>query len=117
MAAATEEKTILSEKANPANGDDDTTSPVSNNNIIYLHVPPLLPLSVFVMRLIRRPPSPSPSYPYKTSSHTQHKLQNRWTLYYLNPNKTAYTSISSTTSWLEQLNNIYTFDTVEDFWA
>lgn len=41
----------------------------------------------------------------------QHPLQNRWVLWYDNPKKR-----NSTESWEENLKNVYTFNTVEDFW-
>lgn len=40
----------------------------------------------------------------------QHPLQNKWTFYYRNPKLINL-------SWNEQVQKIYTFDTVEDFWA
>lgn len=42
----------------------------------------------------------------------KHPLQNRWVLWYDNPKKRH-----STESWEENLKNVYTFDTVEDFWC
>lgn len=41
----------------------------------------------------------------------QHPLQNRWVLWYDNPKKR-----NSNESWEENLKNVYTFNTVEDFW-
>ncbi|TDH73021.1 uncharacterized protein CCR75_003098 [Bremia lactucae] len=43
---------------------------------------------------------------------TKHPLQNRWVLWYDNPKKRH-----STDSWEENLKNVYTFNTVEDFWC
>ncbi|EEY66427.1 eukaryotic initiation factor 4E, putative [Phytophthora infestans T30-4] len=43
---------------------------------------------------------------------TKHPLQNRWVLWYDNPKKRH-----STESWEENLKNVYTFNTVEDFWC
>ncbi|CAI5709209.1 unnamed protein product [Hyaloperonospora brassicae] len=43
---------------------------------------------------------------------TKHPLQNRWVLWYDNPKKR-----NSTESWEENLKNVYTFNTVEDFWC
>ncbi|POM79562.1 Eukaryotic initiation factor 4E, partial [Phytophthora palmivora] len=43
---------------------------------------------------------------------TKHPLQNRWVLWYDNPKKRH-----STESWEENLKNVYTFSTVEDFWC
>ncbi|CAI5713314.1 unnamed protein product [Peronospora farinosa] len=41
----------------------------------------------------------------------KHPLQNRWVLWYDNPKR------HSTESWEENLKNVYTFHTVEDFWC
>ncbi|RLN27302.1 hypothetical protein BBJ28_00007223, partial [Nothophytophthora sp. Chile5] len=41
----------------------------------------------------------------------RHPLQNRWVLWYDNPKKRH-----STESWEENLKNVYSFSTVEDFW-
>ncbi|CAH0513400.1 unnamed protein product [Peronospora belbahrii] len=43
---------------------------------------------------------------------TKHPLQNRWVLWYDNPKKRH-----STESWEENLKNVYTISTVEDFWC
>ncbi|KAG6976797.1 hypothetical protein JG688_00001003 [Phytophthora aleatoria] len=43
---------------------------------------------------------------------TKHPLQNRWVLWYDNPKKR-----NSNESWEENLKNVYTFNTVEDFWC
>ncbi|TMW68490.1 hypothetical protein Poli38472_005958 [Pythium oligandrum] len=43
---------------------------------------------------------------------TKHPLQHRWTLWYDNPKKR-----NSAETWEENLKNIFTFDTVEDFWC
>ncbi|KAH7479720.1 hypothetical protein KRP22_010256 [Phytophthora ramorum] len=43
---------------------------------------------------------------------TKHPLQNRWVLWYDNPKKR-----NSNESWEENLKNVYTFSTVEDFWC
>ncbi|KAF4319460.1 hypothetical protein BBO99_00005292 [Phytophthora kernoviae] len=43
---------------------------------------------------------------------TKHPLQHRWVLWYDNPKKRH-----STESWEENLKNVYTFNTVEDFWC
>lgn len=48
---------------------------------------------------------PFPSLPH------QHKLQNRWSFFYNNP------KANPMLSWEEKLQKIYTFETVEDFWA
>jgi hypothetical protein len=42
---------------------------------------------------------------------TQHKLQNKWSFFYNNP------KANPMLSWEEKLQKVYTFDTVEDFWA
>ncbi|GAB5032157.1 eukaryotic translation initiation factor iso4e [Nannochloropsis oceanica] len=41
----------------------------------------------------------------------KHKLQNRWSFFYNNP------KANPMLSWEEKLQKIYTFETVEDFWA
>jgi len=42
---------------------------------------------------------------------TKHPLQNRWTLWYDNPERKL-----TSESWVQNLKKIITFDTVEDFW-
>ncbi|GMF40835.1 unnamed protein product [Phytophthora fragariaefolia] len=54
---------------------------------------------------------PQPSEEQKTEDAVQHPLQNRWVLWYDNPKKRH-----STESWEDNLKNVYTFNTVEDFW-
>ena len=38
----------------------------------------------------------------------KHPLEHRWTLWFYENNRKN--------EWLENLHNVYTFDTVEDFW-
>eukprot|EP00276_Gloeochaete_wittrockiana_P009914 CAMPEP_0184656616 /NCGR_PEP_ID=MMETSP0308-20130426/16629_1 /TAXON_ID=38269 /ORGANISM="Gloeochaete witrockiana, Strain SAG 46.84" /LENGTH=225 /DNA_ID=CAMNT_0027093815 /DNA_START=66 /DNA_END=743 /DNA_ORIENTATION=- len=42
----------------------------------------------------------------------KHPLQNSWTMYYDNPGKRV-----SASNWEDNLRQLYTFDTVEDFWS
>ncbi|KAL1921018.1 uncharacterized protein VTP21DRAFT_11653 [Calcarisporiella thermophila] len=44
--------------------------------------------------------------------NAKHKLQNSWTLWFDNPGKKA-----STASWSQNLRELITFSTVEDFWC
>ncbi|KAL1916255.1 uncharacterized protein VTP21DRAFT_5872 [Calcarisporiella thermophila] len=44
--------------------------------------------------------------------NVKHRLQNGWTLWYDNPGKKA-----NTQSWSQNLKQLITFDTVEDFWG
>ncbi|KAF1778631.1 Translation Initiation factor eIF- 4e-like [Phytophthora cactorum] len=48
----------------------------------------------------------------KAVQEAAHPLQNRWVLWYDNPKKR-----NSNESWEENLKNVYTFNTVEDFWC
>jgi hypothetical protein len=63
------------------------------------------------------PLAPPPPPSLKCS---QHKLQNRWTFWFLNPKaaseKDWYEKVKQF-PWHELLENVYTFDSVEDFWA
>lgn len=43
--------------------------------------------------------------------NVKHPLQNTWTLWFDNPGKKA-----NATSWADNLKEIITLDTVEDFW-
>jgi len=53
----------------------------------------------------------SPSLPPSLPPPSQHKLQNRWSFFYNNP------KANPMLSWEDKLQKIYTFETVEDFWA
>lgn len=55
-------------------------------------------------------PHPTPQIPIPLERH-QHKLQNTWSFFYNNP------KANPMLSWEEKLQKVYTFDTVEDFWA
>lgn len=46
-----------------------------------------------------------------SQTREQHKLQNKWSFFYNNP------KANPMLSWEEKLQKVYTFDTVEDFWA
>ncbi len=46
-----------------------------------------------------------------THDPRQHKLQNTWAFFYNNP------KANPMLSWEEKLQKVYSFDTVEDFWA
>ena len=56
-----------------------------------------------------RPSHVSPTL--QRDDDAQHKLQNRWSFFYNNP------KANPMLSWEEKLQKVYTFDTVEDFWA
>lgn len=63
---------------------------------------------------------PATTEPAADVTAPKHKLQNRWTFWFLNPKaaseKDWYEKVKQF-PWHELLENVYTFDSVEDFWA